>query len=77
MKKIKIMCLLLVCILSLGFFASCGKGNEGDSVSPPTSEGNLPQKDKIEPLPSDKIYSVLFIGNSYTKRYNMAIITYH
>jgi hypothetical protein len=72
MKKIKIMCLLLVCILSLGLFASCGKGNEGDSASTPTSEGNLPQKDKIEPLPSDKIYSVLFIGNSYTKRYNMA-----
>jgi len=72
MRTLKIMCLIIVCILSLGLIASCGSGSTGTSPSTSTSAGKPDKEDKIEPLPSDKIYSVLFIGNSYTKRYNMA-----
>ncbi len=71
MKIIKLMCLCLSFILGITVLSGCGTGNNNstsDSTKTPSSE----KDDQNKPLPSDKIYSVLFIGNSYTKRYNMA-----
>ncbi|MBQ9710241.1 MAG: hypothetical protein IJV67_06450 [Clostridia bacterium] len=69
MKAVKRVCLFLACIMSMLIFGSCSSGGNTNSSS---SSGNKPVEEKNEPLPTDKAYSVLFIGNSYTKRYEMA-----
>jgi len=69
MKGLRVASLCLICAFTMGLFVGCGGGGDTTSSSEPQEP---PKTDVIEPLPLDKIYSVLFIGNSYTKRYDMS-----
>ena len=76
MKMKKLLCLLLAGIMLLPTLAACDLFTSPDSnpTEPPTepADPTEPEEELPDPLPKDKKYNILFIGNSYTKRYNMA-----
>lgn len=75
----KLFCLLLAGIMTVPALTACAPAVQQDNsttepaVDEPTqpSEPTQPTEPAIEPLPKDRKYSILFIGNSYTKRYSM------
>ena len=75
----KLLCLLLAGAMLLPALSACAPTTPpiDDPTDPPTEPTTEPTEPTepaptIEPLPKDKKYNILFIGNSYTKRYNMA-----
>ena len=83
MKFLKLICLVLVGVMILPLTVACKKEEVGEEMKtePITeTEGETSNtekveeewKDEIKLLPKDQSYSILFIGNSYTKRNNMS-----
>ncbi|MBE6926749.1 MAG: hypothetical protein E7461_07910, partial [Ruminococcaceae bacterium] len=75
MKLQKLICLLLIGAMLLPVLAACDLfvPTVNDPTEPTASvDPTGPTEPPIEPLPKDKKYSILFIGNSYTKRYNLS-----
>jgi len=75
MKLQKLICLLLIGAMLLPVLAACDLfvPTVNDPTEPTASaDPTDPTEPPIEPLPKDKKYSILFIGNSYTKRYNLS-----
>ena len=70
----RLLCLLLAWIMVLPTLVACTPFAPGANATEPTEEppASEPTEPEIEPLPKDKKYNILFIGNSYTKRYSMA-----
>lgn len=70
----RLLCLLLAWIMVLPTLVACTPFEPTvDATEPPEDPAATdPTLPEIEPLPKDKKYNILFIGNSYTKRYSMA-----
>lgn len=75
MKMKKLLCLLLAGVMMLLPLVGCGiitppNVDPTEPTNKPTEPAE-PTEPEIEPLPKDKKYNILFIGNSYTKRASM------
>ncbi len=70
----KLFCLILAVIMLLMSLAACGilTPPAVEPTQPTEPEVTEPTEPEVEALPKDKKYTILFIGNSYTKRYNMS-----
>ena len=82
MKLKKIISLVLAGVMMLPLLMSCSESaiNEDNASDKGESDSEMESEEKIEEteagsvsesLSKDKTYSILFIGNSYTRRYNM------
>lgn len=83
MKFLRLLCLVLVGVMLLPMTVACRKGEveeemttelitETEVETSDTEKIEEEWKDETKLLPKDQSYSILFIGNSYTKRNNMS-----